>query len=329
MTTSASVTIHPSQFPENVRRDLLTSLRTRRVNHKFHYDSVKQTQKWLALHAAHSPARNDTDCLKIYDQSFAAAADHLHGKQMQLIGLCCGDGRKDSRLIHFLKKKGMEVSYVPCDGSLPMTLLARTSASKFIPPDACHPFVCDLKTADDLPACFSKLAQSSVPRLITFFGTLHNFEPDWIIPRLAALLPRKNDLLLVSANLAAGDNYESGLLQILPQYKNRLTLEWLGAFLADLGIPLKAGKMKVVIEPGSTRKSLQRIAIHFIFSRFTSITVAGELFSFPAGEAIRLFFSYRYSLALAEKLFNDHGLRVLDQWCSQSGQEGIFLCRKI
>ncbi|MGA2030252.1 MAG: hypothetical protein ABSG87_09295, partial [Verrucomicrobiota bacterium] len=59
MPSTANVIIHASQFPENVRCDLLESLRTRRVNHKFHYDSIKQTQKWLALHQAYSPSRND------------------------------------------------------------------------------------------------------------------------------------------------------------------------------------------------------------------------------------------------------------------------------
>jgi len=50
MPSLAHVAIHSSQFPESVRRDLLESLRTRQVNHKFHYDTAKQTQKWLALH---------------------------------------------------------------------------------------------------------------------------------------------------------------------------------------------------------------------------------------------------------------------------------------
>ncbi len=62
MPITANIIIHESQFPENVRRDLLASLRTRRVNHKFHYDSVKQTQKWLALHQIYSPSRNDENC---------------------------------------------------------------------------------------------------------------------------------------------------------------------------------------------------------------------------------------------------------------------------
>ena len=44
MKSLVNVAIHASQFPENVRRDLLVSLRSRQVNHKFHYDSVKQTQ---------------------------------------------------------------------------------------------------------------------------------------------------------------------------------------------------------------------------------------------------------------------------------------------
>jgi len=60
--TLARIAVHSSQFPDNVRRALLESLRTRQVNHKFHYDSVKQTQKWLALHQAYSPSRHDPDC---------------------------------------------------------------------------------------------------------------------------------------------------------------------------------------------------------------------------------------------------------------------------
>ena len=64
MSSITHVVIHASQFPENVRRDLLASLRTRKINHKFHYDSVKQTQKWLALHQIYSPSRNDENCAR-------------------------------------------------------------------------------------------------------------------------------------------------------------------------------------------------------------------------------------------------------------------------
>ena len=65
---TANILIHESQFPENIRRDLLASLRVRKINHKFHYDSIKQTQKWLGLHQIYSPSRNDADCRAIYEK---------------------------------------------------------------------------------------------------------------------------------------------------------------------------------------------------------------------------------------------------------------------
>ena len=68
MPTVVNVAIHSSQFPENVRRDLLDSLRARQVNHKFHYDNIKQTQKWLLLHATLSPSRTDPDCAAAYER---------------------------------------------------------------------------------------------------------------------------------------------------------------------------------------------------------------------------------------------------------------------
>ena len=76
------------------------------MNHKFHYDSVKQTQKWLALHQAYSPARNDADCRAIYDRAFKAAAAKIKSKRVHVIGLGCGGGQKDTRLLKLLKKPG-------------------------------------------------------------------------------------------------------------------------------------------------------------------------------------------------------------------------------
>ena len=122
MSSVANVLIHASQFPEKVRRDLLDSLRARRVNHKFHYDSVKQTQKWLVLHQAYSPTRNDADCAAIYDRGFAAAAARVKSKAVHVIGLGCGGGQKDTRLLKLLKDRGREIYYTPCDVSTAMVL---------------------------------------------------------------------------------------------------------------------------------------------------------------------------------------------------------------
>lgn len=325
MTTSVQVAIHPSQFPDSVRRDLLASLRTRRVNHKFHYDSVKQTQKWLALHEAHSPARYDKNCLTTYDEAFIAAVQKIENKSIHVIGLGCGGGQKDLQLMNQLQARGKNIFYTPCDVSVAMVLVARQTAVKILPAENCFPFVCDLATAKDLPEVFAKNRVSRVVHLVTFFGMIPNFEPRQILPKLAELL-RPNDFLLFSANLAPGKNYAAGMKKILPQYDNPLTRDWLTAFLFDLGVEPRDGNLRFTIEAGGL--GLQRVMARFHFQRARKIKVSGRGFSFARGEAIRLFFSYRYTPALVRKVLYHHGLEVSGEWIAQSKEEGVFLCRR-
>ena len=324
MSDIASVAVHASQFPAAVRRDLLASLRSRQVNHKFHYDSVKQTHKWLALHQAHSPSRLDADCAGVYDRSFAAAAAQIKSRHMHLIGLGCGGGQKDSRLIKLLRAGGRAVSYSPCDVSTAMVLVARQAAAESGLVEDCHPFVCDLAAAADLPDYFQRLTPAKARRLVTFFGMIPNFEPEMILPRLAELV-RPPDLLLFSANLAPGKNYGAGMKTILPQYDNRLTRDWLMTFLTDLGVESRDGRLRMTIQDGGF--GLKRVVAEFQFRRARRIKLEGERFDFAAGAAVRLFFSYRYTAARAVELLARHGLEVQEHWVTQSEEEGVFLCR--
>jgi len=212
MSAAAHVTIHPSQFPEQVRRDLLQSLRSRQINHKFHYDSIRQTQKWLALHEACSPARTDPDCAATYDAAFVAAAKKIDAPAVHLIGLGCGGGQKDTRLLELLRQAGKQISYTPCDVGTAMVLTARAAALAVVSAENCHPLVCDLATAEDL--ILDEPTGTASTRLITFFGMIPNFEPQTILPRLTGLL-HPADFLLVSANLAPGADYAAGVQRIL------------------------------------------------------------------------------------------------------------------
>jgi uncharacterized SAM-dependent methyltransferase len=245
--SSASVKIHSSQFPAKVRSDLLQSLRTRQVNHKFHYDSIKQTQKWLALHQIYSPSRQDTELAAIYDQSFGAAAEMISSSQVHLIGLGCGGGQKDTRLLKALGTAGKEPFYTPCDVSSAMVLVAREAALAVVPEENCSPFVCDLASANDVAEEFAKLSPPGAARLISFFGMIPNFEPSAILPRLAELI-RPVDTLVFSANLAPGSDYARGMEKILPQYDNPPTRDWLMAFLLDLGVERTDGELRFSIE---------------------------------------------------------------------------------
>src|SRR5437899_7197408 len=158
MSSLAPLAIHSSQFPENVQRDLANSLRTGRVNHKFHYDSVKQTHQWLALHQAYSPSRSDPDCAAVFDRSFEAAARRLEAAgRVHLIGLGCGGGQKDARLLRLLRTRGKRVSYTPSDVSAAMVLVARQSALALVAENDCVPLVCDVSAADDMPEVIDRM----------------------------------------------------------------------------------------------------------------------------------------------------------------------------
>jgi L-histidine Nalpha-methyltransferase len=334
MPSIANITIHASQFPENVRRDLLASLRTRKINHKFHYDSVKQTQKWLALHQAYSPARNDENCRAVYENAFEAAVAKIKSKNVHILGLGCGGGQKDTRLLKLLKAGDKEISYTPCDVSTAMVLVARRTALAVLPEKNCHPFVCDLASANDLSAmvgaerCADRTPPCGVPattRLVTFFGMIPNFEPHLILPKLAALV-RPRDFLLFSANLAPGKNYAAGVKKVLPQYDNPPTRDWLMTFLHDVGVEKSDGKLKFTIETGSF--GLKRIVARFYFSLSRRIEIEDHAFNFAGGESIRFFFSYRYTPDRVRRQLERNGWEVPGQWVTQSEEEGVFLCRR-
>ena len=324
MQSIANVSIHASQFPEQVRRDLKNSLRTRQVAHKFHYDSVKQAQKWLALHQAYSPSRNDPDCVAIYEQGFQEACSRLASEAVHLVGLGCGGGQKDQRLLQILAKQGVRLSYTPLDVSTALVLIACEAASTIIPKTNCFPLVCDLASVDDLPEILQEARRPAAIRLFTFFGMLPNFEPHQIVSKLARLMDTQ-DLLLLSANLAPGTDYAAGLQRVLPQYDNALTRDWLVTFLLDCGVEPNDGEVRFRIEDDPFGSGPKRIAAYFEFSRTREMEVMDERFLFAPGDAIRLFFSYRYTAPLICQLLGEHDLTVAAEWITRSQEEGVFL----
>ncbi len=326
MPNVARVRIHSSQFPTAVRRDLLASLATREVNHKFHYDSVKQTQKWLELHAAYSPSRASADCAAAYDLAFAAAASQAPAGAVHVVGLGCGGGQKDLRLLTALSQAGHEVFYTPCDVSTAMVLTARQTALAIVPDANCFPLVCDLATATDLPAALGDPASEKAARILTFFGMIPNFEPEIIVPKLASLVSAQ-DCLLFSANLAPGPDYLEGVRRILPQYDNALTRDWLMTFLLDLGVERDDGGLEFGIESGGVVGEFKRVVARFRFARPRKVRVEDHEYGFAAGDSIRLFYSYRYTPTGIRALLASRELAVKQEWFGAEGQEGVFLVR--
>ena len=117
--------------------------------------------------------------------------------------------------------------------------------------------------------------------------------------------------------------------RILPLYDNALTRDWLMTFLLDLGV---AGKRWRTPLRRRGRSGWQRPQARGGLVPVRSPAgnqVDAERFQFPAGEAIRLFFSWRHTPALVRSLLSQHGLSVLDQWITRSGEEGVFLVSRV
>ncbi len=321
--SGANVFIDRSQFPENVRRDLLDSLRARAINHKFHYESHKQAAKWLALHEAYSPARRDDSCLRIYDDAFRGAMAALDTKKVHLIGLGCGGGQKEARLLELLNAPA-SIRYTASDVSLPLVLAAQEAAQKFVPRENSQSLICDLATTTELAAALDAINQTE-RRLVTLFGIIPNFEPAPLLSRVAALL-RPGDLLLMSANLAPGPDYAAGVQRVLPQYDNEPTRDWLLTLLLDLGFERDDGALCFTIQ--SDERQLRRITAGFELRRARDIRVFGETISFASGERLRVFFSYRHTPQTIYALLSEQGVEVTSEWLNDAGEEGVFLCRR-
>lgn len=261
----------------------------------------------------------------MYDTSFSKAAQNIGAIPVCIIGWGCGGGQKEAQLAARMKEQGAAVHFVAVDVSPALVLTAHRRVGAIIGSRQCNGLVCDLATTADLPQTLAAISPGNVQRLVTFFGLIPNFEPEEILPKLAAsLLP--NDVLLFSANLAPGEDYRTGVEQIFPLYDNEPTREWLMTFLWDLGVEKDDGTCEFSIEQ---RGALYRVQVNFRFSRPRQLRLDDERFGFYAGETIQLFFSYRHTTGTIRKLLSSHGLDVIEQWLTPSAEEGVFLCRKL
>lgn len=326
--STVAVHIHPSQFPASVEAAFCESLDRRRMNHQFHYSTPMQSARWLRVHEAYSPARQDDSCLAAYEHAFAATADGIGNGPVTVVGLGCGGGQKEAALLRALLRHSaaLPLRYVPADVSPGLALVARAAAlaTGAVPAEEVAPVVLDLAATKDWREALEGVAPGSARRIVTFFGMLPNFSPNQVLTQLSALLA-PGDLLLVSANLAPGSDYGAGVRQVLPLYDNAPTAEWLFAVLEGVGISTDDGRIEFGIAACPEGSGLQRIEADFVFQRANAACYAGRSWPFGAGDRFGLFFSYRHTPERVSALFAPFGLALAGQWLNAGGDEGVFL----
>lgn len=319
----------PSQYPAAVSAALVRSLRTREVDHRFHYAGYKQVQQWIALFQCYSPFVNDPRCRDLYAQACRAAAevgssqraDSTSPQGVHVVGLGCGSGDKDIALLQALRKAGLDVCYTPVDISMPLVVLAHSKA-------AAAGFQTRPGMVGDVlsPLPWDNATDAKSGRLIaTFFGMLPNFEPAVVLPNLRASLG-VGDCVLLSANLVATAD-RAGLAEVLPQYDNRFTNEWLLTFLVELGVRPEDGDVRWISEPDPVWADLYRLSAYFEFKENRIVAVEGQPFGYERGARIRLFFSYRYTFQRLGEILAEYGIAVQGSWATAA--EAVLLCKII
>ncbi|MDX6765907.1 MAG: L-histidine N(alpha)-methyltransferase [Candidatus Methylacidiphilales bacterium] len=315
---------HSSRFPAAVSRLWRESLESREMDHSFHYLTHRQSMRWLAVHSAHSPAKRDEACRRIYHEAFDHMARIIHEADLAVIGLGCGDGGKEAELMRVLGQGGHRPTFLSCDTSSDLILaaldtLVRTTGVRQQAPAV----IADLRAAADLGPVWDRWT-GRVPRIFTLFGLLPNFTPGEILPVVAGWM-RPGDFLLASANLAPGNDYQAGCNQILPQYDNRETRQWLSGVLEDLGVERNHFSLDYRIgEAGG----LKRVEVWATFRSDLTVQLEGREYAFDPGDRMRLFFSNRHTLELMSRQLETAGLESTGSWLAPSGEEGVWLAVK-
>lgn len=298
------VWIHHSRNMGAIASARKETIRTGRMDHTFHYASDRQSELWLDVHRAHSPAVNDSGVIDIYRRLFNKIAAQQNSAPVHVIGLGCGGGAKDRLLLETLKKAGSRIRFTPIDVSPALALLS-ASVSREWCDEPLHPIVADLRQFPKLPKALDPIDDGAA-RLYTFFGMIPNFEPDEILPALRGWI-RPQDRLVLSANLApalteSAADYRAAMEIVRPQYDNPQTRNWLTRVLHDWGLESLEPAYSLRIEG---KNGLLRFCAN-----------AGTM---------QLFFSYRYTPERLHATLAAHGLALGDGFVSPSREEGVWI----
>ena len=303
----SSLIIHPELNEQTLEQQRISCLEQKKVAQKFHYETQRQSDLWLKVHEQFAPPAGVS---ALYKSAGKSLSNLIKEDELTLVSIGCGGGEKD---ISVLKELSLESKYMPTDLSIPLVRSAANRAkSEGVRVDTLLAF--DLLSSTNIRN-FVK-PHISERNIFTFFGLIPNFHPQEILPTLHSLI-EPEDFLLLSANLAP-----QGIDEILPQYDNQPTKEWLMEFLNRFG----KAKGEIIISPEHSG-NLDFISAQFIFSD-TSLLIAGENhFSFEPHEEIDLFISYRYTVDSMKSTLAAQRIEVAEEFISRNGEEGVFLCR--
>ncbi len=324
MRARAEVVLHESASPTALLATARAALRRCEIPHALHYESDQQAALWQAVHRAHSPWIRDDVCRRFYQSALESVAGRIQGEPC-VLSLGCGTGEKDALLLEALNRNGTCARYRAHDVSRALALEAAARCQP-LALEILPPVVAALPLDAALRQVLLNGFPASTPRWTLMFGLSPNFEPADFFAGVVCMA--ETGAVLLSANLAPGVDYPAGVAAILSQYDNPETRAWLMGTLIGLGFSAADGVLIFHVSEPDTRLGIRGIDVRFVLSRARKLTVLGERLQLAAGDALRVFYSYRYTAALMASCLHQHGLALEQEWISPMADEGLFLVRK-
>ncbi len=314
----AEVRVDDSVSPAAVRAGMLAALEARHVDNRFHYVGERAAARWRALASSHSPAHDDADGLMAYDRAARAAMAAVPRGPVHVIGVACGDGVKERRLLGALAAGGRDALRAsPVDVSVPLVTAAAAAMAAVPGVDASHAVAVDITAVPDLAPLLAPRGHGG--RVVTLFGVISTLGPRALRPAASLLDP--GDVLLASANLLP--DRPGARDDVMAQYDNPPTREWLGTVLEEIGLD-GAGDIDfrwddapdgaVIVGEVTPARGMR--------ARFDGVDVA-----MPAGAPIRVLESFRHTPDALRRVVGAAGPEVLDVFTSPSGEEGVAVAR--
>ncbi len=313
------VRIDDSVTPAAHRAGLVRALEQRRVDNRFHYVGDLAAARWRHLASSHSPAHDDADGLHAYEKATRAVLTALPDGPVHVVGVACGDGVKERRLLGALTAIGRgNLSATPVDVSVPLVTSAAEAMASVPGVDATDAVAVDITMVHDLSPLLSPRRPGH--RVVTLFGVISTLGRGALEP--AASLMDPGDLLLVSANLLP--DHPGAREAIMAQYDNPPTREWLATVLREIGVD-EAGPIAFRWDeaPGGPA-----IVGEVVPARMCVAEVAGVTVGLPPGEPIRVLESFRHTADGLRAILAAMELEVLDVAVSPSGEEGVAVARR-
>jgi hypothetical protein len=313
------VRIDGSVTPAAHRAGLVRALEQRRVDNRFHYVGDLAAARWRHLATSHSPAHDDADGLRAYDEATLAVIGALPDGPVHVVGVACGDGVKERRLLGALAATGRShLAATPVDVSVPLVTAAAEAMASVPGVDATEAVAVDITMVPDLSPLLSPRRPGT--RVVTLFGVVSTLGPGAIAPAVSLMEP--GDLLLVSANLLPGG--PGAREAIMAQYDNPPTREWLATVLGEIGLG-DAGPIAFRWDdaPGATS-----IVAEVVPARMCVAEVQGVTVGLAPGRPIRVLESFRHTADALRALLSHLALDVVALAVSPSGEEGVAVARR-